>query len=221
MEQEIKQRWRKKRESVYNLKQNLDKLKRKVFSDLSSSNEKAKLTACIIRIMFKTSERVGNEESATNGHFGITEFKPKHIKIKDNQIYLKYKGKSGVIHEKDFYDPTVAKILKELLSRKNPKIFTSEDGFEIKADKVNRYLKHFDCKSKDIRGFNSNSYMISELKRIGKVDEVKDRPKIFNQLLKKVASKISHTPATLKNQYLLPEIQRSFYSSGKVKTINL
>ena len=86
MEQIIKERWDSKRESIYNLKSNIDRLKRYVRQDLFSANEKDKLTALVIRIMLFTSERVGNEESATNGHFGVTQFKNKHIKVSDNRV---------------------------------------------------------------------------------------------------------------------------------------
>lgn len=217
----LRKRWVKKEQSVYNLKENIDRLKRKVRSDLNSSNDKAMLTACIIRIMMKTSERVGNGDSARNGHFGITELKPKHVTITGNQVTLKYKGKSGVEHEKSFSDEAVASILKDLKRRMSIKLFTTSDGFEIKADRVNRYLKPFDAKAKDIRGYNCNEYMMKELQSIGNVKQEKERPKVFNEALRKVAKKIGHGPATLRKHYLLPEIEKSFYTTGSVKKIKL
>ena len=221
IEKELKKRWDKKRHSVYTLKENIDKLKRKVRSDLNSSDEKAKLTACIIRIMMKTSERVGNETSAKNGHFGITELKPKHVNIVGNQITLNYKGKSGVEHEKTFSDEIVSDILKSLKAKKNSKLFTTSDGFEVKSNKVNRYLKPFDAKAKDIRGYNCNEFMIRELNNIGKISEEKQRPKVFNEALRKVAAKIGHGAPTLRKHYLLPEIERSFYVNGTIKKISI
>lgn len=222
----LRKRWVKKENSVYNLKENIDRLKRKVRSDLNSSDEKAILTACIIRIMMKTSERVGNDSSASNGHFGITELRPRHVSINGNQVTLKYKGKSGVDHEKSFSDESVAKILKHLKARNNSRLFnrrlfTTDEGFHIKSDKVNRYLKPFDAKAKDIRGYNCNEFMISELRSIGKISNEKERPKVFNEALRKVASKIGHGAPTLRKHYLLPEIEKSFYATGTVKKINL
>ena len=217
----LKNRWAKKEQSVYNLKDNINRLKRKVRSDLNSSDEKTVLTACIIRIMMKTSERVGNGDSAQNGHFGITELKPRHIKITGNQVTLIYKGKSGVDHEKSFSDEAVADILQELKKRMRVKLFTTKDGFEIRADKVNRYLKPFDAKTKDIRGYNCNEFMIRELHSIGYIKDEKERPKVFNEALRKVAKKIGHGAATLRKHYLLPEIEKSFYTTGSLKKIKL
>lgn len=213
---DIEKRWQSKREAIYNLGGNIERLKRAVRADLYSSDEKAKLTAVVIRIMLNTSERIGNEESALNGHFGITQFKRKHISVQGNKISLDYVGKSGVEHEKCFSDERTAHILKELLQRKNDYVFTTSDGFRIRPDKVNRYLKRFDAKSKDIRGFNANRMMIMELNKYGYVKEEKDRKKIFNESLRKIASKIGHGAPTLRKQYLLPEIEEQFYRKGKV-----
>lgn len=131
MEQELKQRWKSKRESIYNLKFNIDRLKRKIKQDLFSPNEKDRLTALVVRIMLYTSERVGNGESASNGHFGVTQFKNKHITVDGNRVTLDYVGKSGVEHEKSFVDAIAAKMIKELLSKRNEFVFTTEDGFRI------------------------------------------------------------------------------------------
>lgn len=220
MEKEIKQRWDSKRQSIYNLKSNIDRLKRKVRQDLFSCNEKDRLTALVIRIMMITSERVGNETSASNGHFGVTQFKPKHIKIIGNRVVLNYVGKSGVKHEKSFVDETSATMLNELLKRKNEFVFTTSEGFRIKADRVNRYLDNFGAKSKDIRGFNANRMMVMELNRIGKTEE-KQRAKIFNQALRKIAEKVGHGAPTLRGQYLLPEIEQNFYRHGSIGRIKI
>jgi DNA topoisomerase-1 len=146
-EYDIDKRWELKRDSIYNLRDKVDRLKRKVRSDLYSSDDKIRLTALVIRIMMLTSERVGNSESASNGHFGITGFKRKHVSVDGNKVTLNYVGKSGVEHEKSFSDQTTAMMLKDLLNRsKSPSspLFTTTDGFVIKADKVNIYLKRFD-----------------------------------------------------------------------------
>lgn len=220
MEKEIKQRWDSKRESIYSLKSNIDRLKRHIRQDLVSCNEKDRLTALVIRIMLYTSERVGNEESASNGHFGVTQFKNKHIKVEGNRVILDYVGKSGVEHEKSFVDETCAVMIKDLLSRRNDFVFTTKEGFRIKPDRVNRYLSDFNAKSKDIRGFNANRLMVMELNRIGKTEE-KQRPKVFNASLRKIGAKVGHGASTLRTHYLLPEIEETFYKHGSIGKIKI
>jgi len=220
MEKEIKQRWDSKRESIYSLQSNIDRLKRHIKQDLISPNEKDQLTALVVRIMLYTSERVGNENSASNGHFGVTQFKNKHIKVVGNRVILDYVGKSGVEQEKSFVDESCSTMIKDLLSRRNQFIFTTNEGFVIKADRVNRYLSNFNAKSKDIRGFNANRLMVMELNRIGKTEE-KQRAKVFNSSLRKISAKVGHTPATLRTHYLLPEIEENFYKYGSIGKIKI
>lgn len=222
-EYDIEKRWDSKRESIYNLRDKVDRLKRKVRSDLYSSDDKTRLTALVVRVMIQTSERVGNSDSAKNGHFGVTEFKRKHVDVEGNKVILTYKGKSGVEHEKSFTDEASAQMIKDLIARgksPNAKLFVTQDGFQIKADKVNRYLRAFDAKSKDIRGFNANRMMYQELKGV-KIKDEKERKTVFNAALRKVAQKIGHGPATLRKQYLLPEIEEQFYAKGLIGKIKI
>ena len=220
MEKEIKERWQSKRESVYNLRYNIERLKRRVKHDLFSPNEKERLTALVIRIMPYTSERVGNGESAINGHFGVTQFKNKHIKVEGDRVTLDYVGKSGVEQEKTFVDKICAKMISQLLARRNEFVFTTDDDFRIRPDRVNRYLANFDAKSKDIRGYNANRMMVMELKRIGKTEE-KKRPKVFNAALRKIGEKVGHGAPTLRKHYLLPEIEETFYKHGSIGRIKI
>jgi DNA topoisomerase-1 len=217
---QLKQRWDSKRDSIYNLRDNINRLKIQVRKDLNSSDEKEKITALIIRIMMNTSERVGNDDSAQNGRFGISQLKNGHIYLRDNKIFLVYVGKSGVKHSKCFSDKICFEAMKKLKKMNKDYLFITSDGFRIKPDRVNRYLNNFGAKSKDIRGYNANYMMIKELCKYGKVKEQSERVKIFNLCLKKIAEKIGHGANTLRTHYLLPEIEENFYSlgsTGKIK----
>jgi len=215
-EKEIQKRWDKKRNRIKTLSKNVRKLKSRIDHDLSSSDEKTRIIACVAKIIEITGERVGNDESSTNGHHGISNLTKKHIKVNGDTITLKYTGKSGVDHERSFSHPKVASILKELLSRKTPDVFSTLDGISIKSTQVNKYLSQFDITSKDLRGFKSNKLMTAELLKLGKVKEEKDRKKKFNELLRKVAAEIQHTPGILRKAYLLPEIEENFYKHGSI-----
>ena len=218
---QLKQRWDYKRDSIYNLRDNIKRLKLQVRKDLKGRDEKNKLTALIVRIMMITSERVGNEGSASNGRFGISQLKNNHIFLRNGKIHLVYVGKSGVSHSKSFSDVISYTILKTLKKRNDNFLFITSDGFRIKPDRVNRYLSNFGAKSKDIRGFNANHLMICELKKFGNIKDTKQRTKLFNLSLKKVALKIGHSPATLKKHYLLPEIEENYYSKGSLTNIKI
>jgi len=215
-EKEIQKRWDKKRDQIAHLSKNIQKFNSKVNSDLSSKDEKTKIIACIAKIMEITGERVGNDGSSEDGHFGVSNLRKKHIKVSGDTVTLKYVGKSGVDHEKSFSNDKVASILKQLLKRNTSDVFSTSDGLSIKNTHVNDYLNQFDITSKDLRGFKANKLMTQELKKLGKVVDEKDRKTKFNEILRKVAEEIQHGPGTLRKHYLLPEIEENFYKHGSI-----
>lgn len=227
-EADLKKRWDKKKEQIEVLANNMRKLRYNVSTDLKNTeNEKDFLKALVVATMLATGERIGNEASSQNGHFGITWFRKKHVKVDGNKISLKYVGKSGVDHERSFSDAKLAEALKKAIATSpNQFIFTTSDGFRVKADSVNRYLKHFDIRSKDIRGFSSNKWVIDKLKTVELPDKEteekneKERKKLFLKTLRSVASKVGHGSGTLRKHYLIPELETSFIKDAKIIDIN-
>lgn len=214
---ELEARSQKKKDSIQKLARNVKKLRNKVNEDLKSENEKDFLTALAIYTMLETSERVGNGVSADNGHYGVTGFKKKHLKINDGSVRLVYKGKSGVEHDKVINNKKLATLFnKAIKNSPNDCVFTTSDGFTVKSDKINRYLRGFDVTAKDIRGYSANKWMVSKLTRLTPEEDEKKRKKQFNKVAKEVAQKVGHGASTLKKHYMLPEIMEVWLDKGEV-----
>ncbi len=218
-------RWKKKKIKMNELSNNVHKFRSSVSRDINSDDERTALTALILAVMDRTAERVGNDDSADNGHFGVTGFRKRHINVKGDTVSLHYIGKSGTEHHKTFTDERIAAALKKAI-KNSPStfIFETADGFRIKSDKVNRYLKDFNISSKDIRGYNANKWIIDilkkeEPKREISGDDSKDKKKrkgIFNKAVKETAKRVGHGPATLKKHYMIPELMTEYLAHGHV-----
>ena len=215
-EKEIKARWDKKRKAIKHLSKNISRLKTQITKDLSSSDEKTVLIATIAKIIEMTGERVGNEESAQNGHHGISNLTNKHVKINGSTITFNYTGKSGVDHDNSIKNQKIATILKELKKRNKKNLFITKNGYQIKARDVNSYLKNFDITSKDLRGYKANKLMREKLSKLKKTKDMKEIKKNFNETLREVAAIIQHTPSILRSAYLLPEIEETYYKYGSI-----
>jgi len=214
---EINSRWDKKKKHIEELANNISSLKNNLTRSLKSQNEKEFLTALIICMLMKTSERVGNEVSGDNGHHGLTNFKKKHIKINGNEVTLDYVGKSGVEHEKIFTDQVLAKYLKQALKNsKSNYIFATSEGKRVKSQRVNRYLSEFNVTAKDIRGYNANSLIIDRLKKVDIPSTEKERKTTFNKIAKVVAGKIGHGVPTLKKHYMMPELADNYIYDAEI-----
>lgn len=219
-------RWQKKKESLQQLSNNIHRLRLNVSRDLQSEDERTALTALVVAVMDRSAERIGNDDSADNGHFGVTGFRKKHITVVGSKVHLEYVGKSGTKHDKSISDLRIAKALKKAIKNAPGKfIFETSDGFRIKSDKVNRYLEPFAISAKDLRGYNANKWIIELLKKeesrrentdVTPEKARKERKKIFNKAVKETAARVGHGAATLKKHYMVPELPVEYIEKGKI-----
>jgi DNA topoisomerase-1 len=228
-ENHLRNRTKRKSEQIQKLKKHMSDLRTKIKKDMSSEDLKTKLTALAVALMDQTYERVGNEGSASEGHFGVTGWKKKHISFNGKNVTFKYVGKSGVKHEKKIDDSGTRKLLKEFydeLENDNSDLF-SQEGAKVTAKDINAYLEEFEVTAKDIRGFHANREMQEALKEVrakgGKIpsdkkEREKQLKKEFKEALKTTAEKVGHEEATLRNQYLMPNIEADYIKDGTVES---
>lgn len=226
-EKQIAHRNKKKAERIEKLKNKMGALRKQVNTDLTSEDSTKRLTALVVALIDHTYERVGNDGSADEGHFGVTGWQKKHIKFNSKGATIKYVGKSGVKHEKKVDDPAITKALKKAYEEADGDdgdLFTHEDGV-VDAKKVNAYLKKFDITAKDLRGLHANREMQERLKAVrskgGKLSkDPKEREKKlkeeFKEALEGAAEAVGHEAATLKTQYLVPGLEDSYMKDGTV-----
>ena len=100
------------------LRKKMSDLRQKARGDLTASDPETRLTALAVCLMDETYERVGNEQSAKDGHYGVTNWTADHITLSDKAATIKYTGKSGVKHEKKVTNARVLSALRKALKGK-------------------------------------------------------------------------------------------------------
>ena len=226
-EKQVQHRNREKAKRVEGLRTNIDKLRTQYRKDLDAKDEKTRLTALAVALIDETFERVGNPESAKEGHYGVTGWLTKHLTFSAGKATLKYIGKSGVKQTKTVSTPKLVSALREAVKDKSKgETICSGTDCVIGASDVNTYLKPFDVTAKDLRGFHANSEMQNRLKAIrskgGKLPEdKKEREKKlkdeFKAALEETAEAVGHEASTLKSQYLVPGLEDTYLKDGTVK----
>lgn len=225
-ERQVQNRHRDKANRLEDLRKGLTDLRAKVRQDLKSKDAKTRMTALAVALIDETYERVGNEGSAEDGHYGVTGWLKSHVMMSGSKATIKYVGKSGVKQEKSVTTPAVLSVLREALQDKKATdpVFELED-FTIKSSHVNTYLKEFDITAKDLRGLHANQEMQRCLKQVRKdgpklPTDPKEREKLlkdeFLEALEEVADIVGHESATLRKQYLVPGMEEDFMDDGKV-----
>ncbi len=219
---QVANRNREKAERVENLRKQITKLRAKVKRDLASSDEQERAVALAVALMDETYERVGNDASAKDGHFGVTTWQVKHVKFKGKKATFSYVGKSGVDHVKEVDDAAIVKALRAACDGKSK----SDCVIDVGATEVNEYLKPFDITAKDLRGFHANREMKERLKAIRSKgpklpEDRKERDELlkeeFKEALAETAEAVGHTESTLRSQYLVPGLEDDFMKDGTVK----
>lgn len=226
-EGQLAHRHREKAKRIEGLRSCVGELRTQVHRDLTAKDPKKRLTALAVSLIDKTCERVGNEGSAEEGHYGVTGWLKKHLTFKGGTAVLRYVGKSGVKHVKEVDHAATVKALRDAAEGKGAEDPLFDDGEVcVRASDVNEYLKPFDVTAKDIRGFRANTEMLRALKaqRADGPGELPrdraERDKIlkgeFKAALEEVAEIVGHEASTLRSQYLVPALEDTFMGDGTV-----
>lgn len=225
---QVANRHRDKADRIEGLRKSIGDLRKRVRSDLKSDDPSTRLTALGVALIDATYERVGNDESADNGHYGVTGWTMDHITVsKDGKrATFRYTGKSGVDHEKTVDDPGIVAAIKACCSDKGDTDHVLSDGdVRVTPRMVNDYLREFDVTAKDLRGFHANREMQERLRAIRRDGPELPRPRKerdailkgeFREALEATAEVVGHEPSTLRKQYLVPWMEDAYMKDGTV-----
>lgn len=212
--QAIKERNQKKLNQCRVVEDNIEAIIEKVAKEIKRGTEEA----LAIGIMLCTFERIGNDDSASDGHYGITNLEGRHFTDHKTWIELNYIGKSGVEQHKEIHDPIIVNAIRLKLAR------TPKNSRLLNCTPVacNEFLRPFSCTSKDIRTFAANRLMADDLAKSKKIygngyKANKIRNQIFNRAAKRVAEDIGHKPNTLKGMYLNSILTNSYLKKGVIR----
>jgi DNA topoisomerase-1 len=175
------------------------KLKKKIATDLNSSNEKIKAIAIIITLIFTCGFRIGNKKyEKENNSVGLTTLKYKHLKFEGSRILIDFIGKKGVRNNAYCDNRKIFEYLdnKFKISAMEDYIFSYGTNKIITSNDVNEYLKEicnyysksnkFIITTKDLRTWNANMLFLNYYKKIRK-DREKNAKKQNNDKKQKNA----------------------------------
>ncbi len=105
---------RTKYEHTLEFGKHIEKIRERVAADMARTGlPREKVLATIVHLLDTTLIRVGNDEYArTNGSFGLTTLRNKHVAVEGGALHFEFKGKSGKMWHLDVHDRRVARIVK-------------------------------------------------------------------------------------------------------------
>jgi DNA topoisomerase-1 len=197
----------------------LPRIRRQVKGHLRRAGlSRERVLATVLQLLEKTFLRIGNEEYArTNGSFGLTTLRDRHVKVKGQAIRFEFKGKSGIRHALTVSDARLAKIIKSCQELPGQELFQyiADNGRRrtIKSSDVNGYLRDAAGEAfsaKDFRTWAGTLIAAGALSGKQPGDTVRATKSTIVEAVKVVSRHLGNTPAVCRACYIHPAVLEGY-----------
>ena len=206
----------------------LPAIRKQVEKDLALPGlPREKILATIVRLLETTMMRVGNEEYArSNGSFGLTTLRDKHVRIDGSRMAFEFRGKSGVKHSIQLTDRKLASIVKRTRDLPGYELFQYVDAegerHAIDSEDVNDYLRQIageDYTAKDFRTWAGTLLAAVALREFEKFDSQAQAKKNLVRAIESVAARLGNTPAICRKCYVHPAVMDSYLDGSMLDAV--
>ena len=197
----------------------LPRIRRQVTRDLRHPGlPKQKVLAAVVRLLDRTSIRVGNVEYAReNQSFGLTTLRSRHVQITRSKLRFHFRGKSGQEHDIQLEDPRLARILKQCNDLPGHELFMylTDEGepAKVSSEDVNEYIRDIaaqDFTAKDFRTWAGSSLALLELQALGPAGSASAAKRNLVAAIKTVAQRLGNRPAACRKYYVHPAVLEGY-----------
>ena len=212
-------RWRRQRDALkfdrlIEFGSALPRIRARVARDLASVDGpdlmREHVLATIVRLLDTTLARVGNDEYAReNRSFGLTTLRSRHADVRGCRLRLRFRGKSGVLHDVAVQDRRVARTVRRCMNVPGTELFryVDEEGTAhgVASTDVNDYLRAaagVELSAKDFRTWHA-SVAAFDLARKELGGSARGR---VQRVLGEVAARLGNTIAVCRNSYVHPSV---------------
>ena len=200
---------------------NIDTIRKTLAKDLKQKGmPRDKAVALMVGLVDKAALRIGNDNSADEGIYGLTTLRREHVRVDGDTIHLDFIGKKKVHHTRSVTDKALAKAMRETLGLKGGKRSGGKESADDAVFKfvntqgelrtpsqyvVNKYLDQWGITAKDFRTFHASRIVYEELK--GKNTNVpEEKEKNVREAIAHAAEYLGHEPDTSRRCYVDPKI---------------
>ena len=192
----------------------LAKVKRDLAACAGADVQRSTVLATLVRLLDTTLVRIGNDEYArSNGSFGLTTLRKRHVDIQGSQLRLRFRGKSGVQQDVTLADPRIARIARRCQALPGQELFhyvaDSGEVQSVGSMDVNAYLDAA-CKdkftAKDFRTWHASVLALQLWRKLGIAEQLQPTAAQTNRLLAEVADQLGNTLAVCRKSYVHPRV---------------
>lgn len=208
----------------------LPRIRRRVARDLSRTGlPRERVLASVVRLLDRAWIRVGNAEYAReNGSYGLTTLRNRHVEVKGKTVHLRFKGKSGKLHQLALDDRRLAAAVKRCRDLPGYHLFQYVDDegetHSIDSGDVNRYLRGIsgeDITAKHFRTWHGSVQAAVELRNLGPASGEREIKRNIVKCVKAVSERLGNLPAASRKYYIHPAVLDVYSQGGVNKMLSL
>ncbi|HEX6089785.1 MAG TPA: hypothetical protein VFZ13_06460 [Gemmatimonadales bacterium] len=182
-----------------------------------------KVLATVVRLLESTGIRIGNDEYArTNGSYGLTTLRNRHVEVDGSRLQFEFRGKSGKVHAVDISDRRLARIVAHCQSIPGEELFQyiDEEGNRqvVGSGDVNDYIREIageDFTAKDFRTWAGTMLACEALLGMGAATSEREAKANVNAAIDQVAERLNNTRAVCRKYYVHPAVLEA-YADGRL-----
>lgn len=188
----------------------LPAIRARVARDLRAPPGEARFAlAAAVTLIDRLSLRVGNEEYARdNGSFGALTLRNRHVRLRDGEIRLDFKAKSGNRVRRSLKDRRLLRILEKASDLPGAELLTWVDpmgqAHTLSSTQLNAYLDEADGDGSlafTAKTFRTWAGTLAAYERV----EEGDRPKV-KDLAEAASQRLHNTPTVARTAYIHPRV---------------
>ncbi len=158
--------------------------------------------------------RIGNNVYRnTNGTYGLTTLRRKHLLSVDNTLRLNYKAKSGKQRNLTIENKTIARLITQCAELPGQELFKyfDEDGHRhlIGSGDVNSFIKEITGKSytsKLFRTWGGSALAIKHYPDALESVQANPRKKLRKEIVRQVSERLANTMSVCEKYYIHPKV---------------
>lgn len=188
----------------------LPSLRRRVRNELagSSTPTRERVLAALVRLLDTTGMRVGNMEYArTNGSYGLSTLKCRHVSIGKNALRLAFVGKSGVRHDVAVDDARLVRLMRRCADLPGQHLFQYIDdagqGRRVDSTDINNWLATHGGQGVSAKVFRTWHASVAALELL-----LNPRGPGASQVVKAVAGRLGNTVSVCRKAYIHPAVMQ-------------
>jgi DNA topoisomerase I len=206
----------------------LPRIRAQVERDLGRPRlSREKVLATVVRLLEATLIRVGNEEYArTNGSFGLTTLRDRHVDVDGAEVRFSFRGKGGKEHTVGVRDRRLARIMRHLQDLPGQELFqyVDEQGERRTIDSadVNAYLHEItgdDFTAKDFRTWAGTVLAALALAEVRTFATTREAKRNIVRAIERVATRLGNTPAICRKCYVHPQVLQAYLDGVTIRLL--